>query len=110
MSKLGNKTAVITGATSGMGLAAARLLATEGAHVYITGRRKNRLDQAVAAIKAAAPGKVTGASWYARISRSPGCLHAGVALAKQGRQPGVAQRLHPHLGHQSREALAARVG
>ena len=60
MPKLDNKTAVITGATLGMGLAAARLLATEGAHVYITGRRKDRLDQAVQAIEAAAPGKVTG--------------------------------------------------
>ena len=60
MSKLDNKTAVITGATLGMGLAAARLLATEGAHVYITGRRKDRLDQAVEAIEAAAPGRVTG--------------------------------------------------
>lgn len=60
MSKLDNKIAVITGATLGMGFAAARLLATEGAHVYITGRRKDRLDQAVEAIEAAAPGRVTG--------------------------------------------------
>jgi NAD(P)-dependent dehydrogenase (short-subunit alcohol dehydrogenase family) len=43
-----------------MGLAAARLLATEGAHVYITGRRKDRLDQAVHVINTAAPGQVTG--------------------------------------------------
>ena len=60
MSKLDGKIAVITGATSGIGLAAARLLAAEGAHVYITGRRKDKLDQAVAAIDAAAPGAVTG--------------------------------------------------
>jgi NAD(P)-dependent dehydrogenase (short-subunit alcohol dehydrogenase family) len=60
MSKLDGKIAVITGATSGMGLAAARLLATEGAHVYITGRRKDRLDQAVHTINAATPGQVTG--------------------------------------------------
>lgn len=59
MSKLEGKIAVITGATSGMGLAAARLLAAEGAHVYITGRRKDMLDQAVHAIDAVAPGKVT---------------------------------------------------
>jgi NAD(P)-dependent dehydrogenase (short-subunit alcohol dehydrogenase family) len=60
MSKLDGKIAVITGATSGMGLAAARLLAVEGAYVYITGRRKDRLDQAVRAIEEAAPGRVTG--------------------------------------------------
>jgi NAD(P)-dependent dehydrogenase (short-subunit alcohol dehydrogenase family) len=60
MSKLDGKIAVITGATSGIGLAAARLLAAEGAHVYITGRRKDKLDQAVEAIDAAVPGAVTG--------------------------------------------------
>lgn len=60
MSKLDGKIAVITGATSGMGLAAARLLATEGAHIYITGRRKDKLDQAAEAIDAAGPGAVTG--------------------------------------------------
>lgn len=60
MSKLDGKIAVITGATSGMGLATARLLATEGAHVYITGRRKDKLDQAAEAIDAAGPGAVTG--------------------------------------------------
>ena len=37
-----------------MGLASARLLAAEGAHVYITGRRKDRLDRAVQAIDARA--------------------------------------------------------
>jgi NAD(P)-dependent dehydrogenase (short-subunit alcohol dehydrogenase family) len=43
-----------------MGFAAARLPAVEGAYVYITGRRKDRLDQAVQAIEAIAPGAVTG--------------------------------------------------
>jgi NAD(P)-dependent dehydrogenase (short-subunit alcohol dehydrogenase family) len=60
VSKLEGKTAVVTGATSGMGLAAARLLAAEGAHVYITGRRKKNLDQAVQLIDQASPGRVTG--------------------------------------------------
>lgn len=60
MPKLDGKIAVITGATSGMGLATARLMAIEGAHVCITGRRKDNLDQATAAIEAVAPGAVTG--------------------------------------------------
>lgn len=47
MPKLADKVAVITGATSGMGLAAAKALASEGAHVYITGRRKEMLNRAV---------------------------------------------------------------
>lgn len=50
MSKLEGKTAVITGATAGMGLATAKLFVAEGAHVYITGRRREPLDAAVADI------------------------------------------------------------
>src|SRR5258708_34682237 len=50
MSKLQGKVAVITGGTSGIGLAAADLFVKEGAHVFITGRRQKALDQAVKAI------------------------------------------------------------
>jgi NAD(P)-dependent dehydrogenase (short-subunit alcohol dehydrogenase family) len=39
MGKLDGKIALVTGGTSGIGLAAAKALAKEGAHVYITGRR-----------------------------------------------------------------------
>ncbi|MEV0246301.1 glucose 1-dehydrogenase [Nocardia sp. NPDC050712] len=42
------KIALITGGTSGMGLAAARRLLDEGAQVVITGRDKTRLDAVVA--------------------------------------------------------------
>lgn len=47
MSKLAGKIAVITGATSGMALATAKLFVHEGAYVYITGRRKDKLDRAL---------------------------------------------------------------
>jgi NAD(P)-dependent dehydrogenase (short-subunit alcohol dehydrogenase family) len=50
--RLSGKIAVITGATSGIGLATAKLFATEGAHVYITGRRQDALDKAAAEIGA----------------------------------------------------------
>jgi len=45
--KLENKVAVITGATSGMALATAKLFVEEGAYVFITGRRQEQLDAAV---------------------------------------------------------------
>jgi NAD(P)-dependent dehydrogenase (short-subunit alcohol dehydrogenase family) len=50
MSRLKNKVAVITGGTSGMGLATARRFVEEGAFVYITGRRQTELDKAVSLI------------------------------------------------------------
>jgi NAD(P)-dependent dehydrogenase (short-subunit alcohol dehydrogenase family) len=48
--KLAGKVAVITGATSGMALATAKLFVAEGAYVFITGRRQQQLDEAVKAI------------------------------------------------------------
>ncbi len=50
MGKLDGKVAVITAATSGMALASAKLFVEEGAYVFITGRRQNTLDDAVADI------------------------------------------------------------
>lgn len=47
MNKLDQKVAVVTGGTSGIGLAIAKRFAHEGAHVYITGRRQSELDNAV---------------------------------------------------------------
>jgi NADP-dependent 3-hydroxy acid dehydrogenase YdfG len=44
--KLEGKIAVITGATSGMALATAKLFVEEGAYVFITGRRQEQLDAA----------------------------------------------------------------
>ena len=47
MGKLEGKIAVITGATSGLALARAKLFVAEGAYVFITGRRQEQLDKAV---------------------------------------------------------------
>jgi NAD(P)-dependent dehydrogenase (short-subunit alcohol dehydrogenase family) len=47
MNKLEGKVAVITGASSGIGLATAQRFVSEGAYVYITGRRQSELDAAV---------------------------------------------------------------
>ena len=48
--RLKNKTAIITGGGSGIGLACARTFAREGANVAIFGRRQDRLDRAADAI------------------------------------------------------------
>jgi NAD(P)-dependent dehydrogenase (short-subunit alcohol dehydrogenase family) len=45
--KLDDRVAVITGATSGMALATAKLFVEEGAYVFITGRNQERLNKAV---------------------------------------------------------------
>ena len=48
--KLQGKVSVITGGTTGIGLASAKLFVKEGAYVFITGRRQKELDEAVKAI------------------------------------------------------------
>ncbi|MFK3711502.1 SDR family oxidoreductase [Leclercia adecarboxylata] len=55
-SALTGKVALVTGGTSGIGLATAKELADQGARVYITGRRQAELDNAVASLG----GQVTG--------------------------------------------------
>lgn len=50
MGKLQGKVAVISGGTTGIGFAAAKLFVEEGAYVFITGRRQKELDEAVQAI------------------------------------------------------------
>ncbi|NTY58378.1 SDR family oxidoreductase [Mycolicibacterium sphagni] len=56
MTQLSGKTALVTGGTSGIGLATAQRLAAEGAHVFITGRTQDRVDAAVATIGDGATG------------------------------------------------------
>ncbi|MBS7541791.1 glucose 1-dehydrogenase [Ancylobacter oerskovii] len=56
MSRFSNKVVVVTGGTSGIGLATAKAFVAEGASVFITGRRQEALDAAVKAIG----GDITG--------------------------------------------------
>ncbi|OBI18476.1 short-chain dehydrogenase [Mycobacterium sp. E2462] len=56
MGQLDGKTALVTGATSGIGLATARAIAAEGAHVFVTGRSQQGVDEAADSIGDAATG------------------------------------------------------
>src|SRR5260370_4903343 len=69
MDKLQGKVAVITGATQGIGLATAKLFVSEGAYVFITGRRDKELEEAVTSIGTNVTGVQGDASNLADLDR-----------------------------------------
>lgn len=88
MAKLESKTALVTGGSSGIGLAAARLFAQEGAHVYIFGPDAAEVADAQGQIGAGCTGvhgDITSAasldSLYERIGRERGKLDVVFANA-----------------------------
>jgi len=66
---LHGKVAVITGGTTGIGLAAAKLFVKEGAYVFITGRRQKELDEALKAIGSSVAGVQGDVSKLADLDR-----------------------------------------
>ncbi|WP_312273256.1 SDR family NAD(P)-dependent oxidoreductase [Pseudescherichia sp.] len=89
--QLDGKIALVTGGTSGIGLATAQVLAAQGAQVFITGRRQAELDAAVESIGAAATGIRADASKladldavYAQIAKQVGRLDILFANAGGG--------------------------
>ena len=60
MDRMDGATAVITGATSGIGLAAARQMAALGARVVLIGRNQEKLDAASAEVTASSGGETAG--------------------------------------------------
>jgi NAD(P)-dependent dehydrogenase (short-subunit alcohol dehydrogenase family) len=64
-----NKVVVVTGGTSGIGLATAKHFANQGAHVYITGRRQAELEAAIKTIGGKVKGVQADMSKLADIDR-----------------------------------------
>ncbi|MBM3070329.1 SDR family oxidoreductase [Enterobacter sp. RHBSTW-00994] len=88
---LSGKIALVTGGSTGIGLATAQELAAQGAQVYITGRRQEELDAAVKSIGSAATGIRADASKlsdldqvYAQIAKETGRLDILFANAGGG--------------------------
>jgi NAD(P)-dependent dehydrogenase (short-subunit alcohol dehydrogenase family) len=69
MGKLEGKIAVVTGGTTGIGLATAQAFAREGATVFITGRRQRELDAAVESIGPKAVGVQADSTKLADLDR-----------------------------------------
>ncbi|MDG4663683.1 SDR family oxidoreductase [Mycobacterium sp. 236(2023)] len=87
--RLANKVALVTGGSAGLGLAIAQRFGSEGAHVYITGRRADTLDAA----KSSIAGRVTPVTADATASDDLGDLmeiirqqsgHLDVVVANAG--------------------------
>ena len=77
MGKLEGKVAVITGGSSGIGLASAKRFVAEGAHVYLMGRRQAELDAAVKAIGKNATGVQGDVAQLADLDRLYERVRAG---------------------------------
>ncbi|WP_158925045.1 SDR family NAD(P)-dependent oxidoreductase [Acidisphaera sp. S103] len=95
---LRGKVAVVTGGSEGIGLAAAKRLAADGAAVFITGRRQTVLDDAVAAIGGDVVAVQADVSKPADLDR----LYGAVRVAK-----GKLDILVANAGVQARETLGS---
>jgi NAD(P)-dependent dehydrogenase (short-subunit alcohol dehydrogenase family) len=76
--KLKDKTALVTGSTAGIGLEIARTLAVEGAKVFVTGRAQDKLDAAIADIRASGGTKVEGVLADAATAEGAAAILAAV--------------------------------
>ena len=107
MGQLDGKVALITGGSAGIGLETARSFAAEGAQVYLTGRRTEVVDAAVADMKSDTGADVIGVvgnvsdlasldAIYATITERSGQLDVLVANAGSGRPISLTEITEDH--------------
>lgn len=103
-SRLTDKVALVTGGTSGIGLATAKRFVAEGAHVFITGRRQEQLDAAVKDIGRNVTGVRADVSnlsdldlLYAKIKQEKGRLDVLFANAGGGQVAPLGQITEEHF-------------
>src|SRR3954463_9197901 len=104
MGKLDRKVAVITGATTGMAMAGAKLFVDEGAHVFITGRGKDALDQAVEQIGRNVTGVQADSAdlddldrLFETVKRDKGAVDGLWASAGMGQQSSLGEITEEHF-------------
>lgn len=107
MGKLEGKIGLVTGGTSGIGFAAARRFADEGAHVFITGRRESELRTAVEEIGRNVTGVQGDVSevddldhLFAQIKREKGTLDvvfANAGIAKYARLGTITEEFYDSI-------------
>ena len=105
--RLAGKVAVITGGSSGIGLATAKRFVDEGAYVFITGRRKIELDAAVREISRSVTGIQSDVSkpadldrLYAAVKEQKGTLDIVFANAGTGEFAPLDQITEEHFDKQ----------
>ena len=105
--KLAGKVAVITGGSSGIGLATAKRFVAEGAYVFITGRRQSELETAVSQISQNVTGVQSDVSkmvdldkLYAAVKEQKGKLDIVFANAGTGAFAPLGQISEEHFDKQ----------
>jgi NAD(P)-dependent dehydrogenase (short-subunit alcohol dehydrogenase family) len=107
MSRLEGKVAVVSGGSSGIGLAIAQRFVKEGAQVFIFGRRRDALDQAVKLISRNVTAVQADASKLEDLDRVVDAVRSAkgkvdvvvsnAALVEQVPLPDITGSLRPHV-------------